>query len=305
VIHYVDDFLFVAAGREAARQQMDAALALCAKLGVPMAADKAEGPTTCLTFLGIELDTVAMEARLPGRRLAELRLLLKGWTGRQICSILDLQQLTGKLHFACNVVRAGRAYLRRLIGLTTLLCRERGEMKRDGGQMHRLTLEARQDILWWHRFIAHWNGRSLLYEREWQSAITMELYTDACYSEETGCGGYGARFGNRWFQGNWTPEHLRLAWRVKRHSVPFLELYTLVWAARTWGPEWAGRKIIFHTDCQGMMFACGTMSSKDSSVQALLRPRPPAASTSGFSTSRALTTPSPMPCHVIARIRNC
>lgn len=45
--------------------------------------------------------------------------------------------------------------------------------------------------------------------------------------------------------------------------VPFLELYTLVWAARTWGPEWAGRKIIFHTDCQGMMFACGTMSSKE------------------------------------------
>jgi hypothetical protein len=120
VIHYVDDFLFVAADREVAQQQMDAALALCAKLGVPMAADKAKGPSARLV-----LDTLAMEARLPERRLAELRLLLKGWTGRQICSILDLQQLTGKLHFACNVVRASRAWLRRPIGLTTAVQRTR------------------------------------------------------------------------------------------------------------------------------------------------------------------------------------
>jgi hypothetical protein len=282
VIHYVDDFLFVVADRELAQRQMDAALALCAKLGIPMAAAKAEGPATCLTFLGIELDTIAMEARLPDKRLAELRLLLKSWTGRRTCCILDLQQLTGKLHFACNVVRAGRPWLRRLIALTTELCRQRGLMQRDGGQQHRLTREARQDVLWWHRFITKWNGRSLLYEREWQAATTLELYTDACYSEETRTGGYGARFGNRWFQGNWTPEQLQLAWRVQRHSIPFLELYTLVLAARTWGPGWPGKKIIFHTDCQGMMYACGSMSSPDSSVQALLRCLSTTAAICGF-----------------------
>ena len=37
----------------------------CAQLGVPIAAHKREGPTTCLTFLGIELDTVSFELRLP------------------------------------------------------------------------------------------------------------------------------------------------------------------------------------------------------------------------------------------------
>jgi hypothetical protein len=272
VIHYVDDFLFVVAEFELAKRQMTEALAMARRLGAPFADDKAEGPLTCLVFLGIELDTVTMSARLPDKRLTRLRLLLKGWTGRRTCSILDLQQLTGKLHNACHIVRAGRPFVRRLIGLTTALCKQRGVMLRDGvSQQHTLTREARQDVLWWHRFIAQWNGRSLLYEREWQTAVTMHLYTDACYSEDTGEGGYGAHWGNRWFQGTWIPEQLQLAWRVKRHSVPFLELYTLVLAARTWGPHWAGRKIVFHTDCQGMSFACGKMSSPDSSVQALLR----------------------------------
>jgi len=283
VIHYVDDFLFVVADLGRAQQQMGDALALCRTLGVPMADAKAEGPATCLDFLGIELNTVTMTARLPDKRLAQLRLLLKSWTGRTTCSILDLQQLTGKLHNACHVVRAGRPYVRRLIALTTALCKQRGDMQRDGvGQQHTLPHEARQDVRWWYRFIAQWNGRSLLYEREWQTAVTMHLYTDACHSEETGEGGYGAHWGNRWFQGIWSSEQLKLAWRVKRHSVPFLELYTLVLAACTWGSHWAGRKIVFHTDCQGMSYACGKMSSPDSSIQALLRCLATTGATCGF-----------------------
>ncbi len=35
-----------------------------------------QGPTTCLTFLGIELDTVAMEARLPTIQLLEFQQLV-------------------------------------------------------------------------------------------------------------------------------------------------------------------------------------------------------------------------------------
>ena len=38
---------------------------MCASLGIPLAPDKVEGPTTCLTFLGIKIDTVAMELPLP------------------------------------------------------------------------------------------------------------------------------------------------------------------------------------------------------------------------------------------------
>ncbi len=40
-------------------------VSLCSALGVPLAQDKQEGPATTLEFLGILLDSVNLEARLP------------------------------------------------------------------------------------------------------------------------------------------------------------------------------------------------------------------------------------------------
>ena len=58
VFHYLDDFLVV--GPPASPECAEALAQLnsaCARLGVPIAEHKREGPTTCLTFLGIEVDT--------------------------------------------------------------------------------------------------------------------------------------------------------------------------------------------------------------------------------------------------------
>ena len=66
VIHYLDDFLFV--GKPVSSlcaEALQAALRLCRRLGVPVAMGKLQGPATSLTFLGIEMDTEAMELRLP------------------------------------------------------------------------------------------------------------------------------------------------------------------------------------------------------------------------------------------------
>ena len=41
-------------------------------LGVPITWDKLDGPTTVLTFLGIEIDTQATQLRLPEAKLVEL-----------------------------------------------------------------------------------------------------------------------------------------------------------------------------------------------------------------------------------------
>jgi len=38
---------------------------VCAETGTPDTYHKVEGPSTCLIILGIEVDTVAMELRLP------------------------------------------------------------------------------------------------------------------------------------------------------------------------------------------------------------------------------------------------
>ena len=53
---------------------------LCKELGVPLAMEKTEGPSTTLAFLGIILDTVKMEIRLPDDKLQRIKATPKlGW----------------------------------------------------------------------------------------------------------------------------------------------------------------------------------------------------------------------------------
>ena len=51
------------------------------RLHIPVAVSKLEGPTECLTYLGIEIDTQAMVLRFPASKLDELRLLVTHWNG--------------------------------------------------------------------------------------------------------------------------------------------------------------------------------------------------------------------------------
>ena len=68
----MDDFLIVAPDLEACARDMTIMLNIFADLGLPVAENKLEGPGTCLTFLGIELDAVRLEMRLPREKLLDL-----------------------------------------------------------------------------------------------------------------------------------------------------------------------------------------------------------------------------------------
>ncbi len=67
-LHYLDDYFFVESPHVTASLLTTATHTL-SELGIPLGLDEVQGPTTCLTFLGIELDTVAMTARLPEDKL--------------------------------------------------------------------------------------------------------------------------------------------------------------------------------------------------------------------------------------------
>jgi len=75
------------------------------ELGLPVAMKKLEGPTSCLTFLGFEIDAVAMELRLPQSKLKELQKKIQGWKHKDSCLKKDMELLVGKLAHTCKVVR--------------------------------------------------------------------------------------------------------------------------------------------------------------------------------------------------------
>ena len=121
IIHYLDDFLIMgkpsSAECEIALQKM---LHICKQLGFPIAERKTEGPTTVIIFLGILLDTVKMELRLPRDKLEALTSLLRQWsTTKKKTTKRELLSLIGKLSFAAKVIPAGCIFLRRLIDLST------------------------------------------------------------------------------------------------------------------------------------------------------------------------------------------
>ena len=111
--HYLDDFITIgppAAG--VCGENLERILVVCRVLGVPMAMDKLEGPSYCLTFLGIEIDTRAGVLGLPADKLKEA---MTSWTAQKSCWRHQLESLIGTLQHACQEVKPGRAFLRRMI----------------------------------------------------------------------------------------------------------------------------------------------------------------------------------------------
>ncbi|HVW98865.1 MAG TPA: reverse transcriptase domain-containing protein [Candidatus Babeliaceae bacterium] len=302
VIVYVDDFLFVVPDEVTGNKQKLAARELAEELGTPMASEDGKdwGPTTCLIFLGIELDTGTKQMRIPAAKLLLLQQLLFDWVqNRNYCTIHDLQSLIGKLYWAAQVIRQGRAFLRRLIDFTSQLraleekeeakAKERGITQRyhHRHRSHRISESARLDIRWWHRCLNEdFNNHSLMYDIEWTNNTdsTLLLFTDAC-CDPNGNGGFGASYGNRWIQGRWSPEQVEAARRKGgRISIPQLELHALVLAICTWSHNgaWRGRRILIRCDAQTVCHGVEKLSCKHSMMQGLIRHLTLTAAKGGF-----------------------
>jgi len=86
-------------------------------LGLPVVENKLEGPTTCITFLGFELDTDAAEVQLPESKVSKLKKLLQQWQGKRSCMPTELKSLIKKLGHAAQVVVPGKTFLRRMFEL--------------------------------------------------------------------------------------------------------------------------------------------------------------------------------------------
>ena len=145
VDHYVDDFITVGSpGTTECAENVRIMHHTCEIAGAPIEEGKSEGPATSLPFLGIEIDTRAMELRLPEDKLVQLKRTLSQWRGKKACRKRDLLSIIGSLSHASKVVKSGRAFTRRQIDLS------KSVRRRD--HYVRLSREAKSDIEWWYRF---------------------------------------------------------------------------------------------------------------------------------------------------------
>ena len=257
LFHYLDDFLIVAhpASNQQCRDDLCRLLDVFTHLRVPIAEDKLEGPTTSLSFLGIELDSDRMVLRLPQEKLSELHILLARWRSWRYCQIGDLRSLVGKLQHASKVVRPGRTFLRRMFELLkgSRRCRP----------LIRLNAAFRSDLAWWHTFLKHWNGVSIL-ESYWVGPPDHHLFTDAA-----GTMGCGAWSGSHWFQYHW----FQYLWPpiFAGRSIAVKELLPIVLACIVWGHVWRHQSVLAHCDNQSVVEVVNSGYSKDGELMHLLR----------------------------------
>ena len=78
--HYIDDFVMLGdPGAVDCRDHLQIMKAVCEESGMPTQPEKEEGPTTVLSFLGMELDSDQMVIRLPEGKLQLLQSKLQSW----------------------------------------------------------------------------------------------------------------------------------------------------------------------------------------------------------------------------------
>ena len=254
VLHYIDDFWWAGTKSSSACEVTLAYVrALCTELGVPLAEEKTEGPTTRLTFLGIELDTETQSISIPKTKVKEIHDLFIVYSVRKYATKRDILSICGQLGFATKCIPAGRIFLRRMLTLAHKVKNLDYKIK--------LTEAFRADLQWWIDFLPQWNGCCKFLDSFWVASPSMHLFTDA--SGSTGCGGV---FGSDWFQILWPP------WLLEsKPSIALLELLPVLVACVVWGKYWQTKRILFHSDNLSVVTMWSKMSSPNVAIMNIIR----------------------------------
>ncbi|XP_041429517.1 uncharacterized protein LOC121397210 isoform X1 [Xenopus laevis] len=255
IIHYLDDFLCVGPGNSTLCAILLQRLQeVTAEFGVPLAQEKTEGPYTCLRFLGIEIDSIRQECRIPKDKIEGLTEEVKYARVARKLTLRQLQSLLGKLNFTCRVIPMGRVFSRGLSLATAGVQQPHHFIRLNKG--HKADLEV------WLTFLQEYNGRSY-WLSDPKSNRDLDLFTDA-----SGALGFGAYFKGAWCAAPW-PQH----WVAARSTVNLnlLELFPIVVAVEIWGRQLANNSVVFHSDNMSTVMAINNLKSGSRPVLGLLR----------------------------------
>jgi len=259
--HYLDDFLFAGSAlSNDCSVLMSTFFEVSNEIGVPIAKDKTIGPTTVLTFLGLEINTVLMVVRIPAIKLEKLKLEILNLLKMKKIKLRNFESLIGQMSFCARAIPSARAFLRRFYDLLSVI-----KIKKPFYKI-RITNEVKSDALVWLEFLQNFNGECYILEKYWLSNEALELFTDSSGNESLGCGTY---FGGEWIQWKW-PENWSGSDIIR--DITLLELVPIVLALFTWTLKFEGKRLLFRTDNNALVTIINKRTSKSKRVMKLVRP---------------------------------
>ena len=143
ILHLLDDFLLVASSSQLCKKQLDLFLSLFLPR-YPNGTREDLWSAITMSFAGIELDSILLEARLPLEKVEKCKSLLSQFLTRKKVTLQEVQSLTGLLNFACLVIQPGQAFLRRHVDLTLGVKKANHKI--------RLNREVKEDLKIWLSF---------------------------------------------------------------------------------------------------------------------------------------------------------
>lgn len=225
VVVYIDDFLVLAPTYKQCQDAMMCLVRLLRSLGFNISWKKLVGPTQKIRFLGVDICTKSSTLSLGADKRAKLKQQLLEFRNRKRASKRQLQQLAGSLNWACQAVRGGRFFLRRILDCIKPLQEERHKL--------RLSREFKRDLAWWLTYMDVFNGTVYF-----DTCGVEHVHTDAC---EIAAGAF--------YRGDWhyTVFQHDLKAGVNLH-INYKEACAVFLAVSRWAPLWRGKTVIVHTD---------------------------------------------------------
>ena len=251
VIHVLDDFFFVASTYDKCQSALNLFLHICEDIGVPISLEKTFGPSQAMPFVGIQLDSVSMEASLPEDKVLKFTSLIDEIMSVKSTTLKQVQSLTGMLNFACGIIAPARAFTRRLYDITIGIVKPFHHVK--------ITKQIKLDLQVWKNFMSNHNRKTFLLDYIWVSNEHLQLFTDA--STTIGFGGY---FQDKWFHGIWPVA-------CKGLNIALLELYPICLALHLWGEQLTNKCITINTDNMAIVYVLNNNTSKDPLIMLLVR----------------------------------
>ena len=249
-LHMIDDFLFITESQQQCEVALDAFMALCHDIGIPLAPDKTTAPSTQIVFLGITLDSISHTASLPQDKLEEYRQEVQLTLQRSKIRRSALESLIGKLNFAAAVVPA-RPFLRRLIDLLHSV--------KKPYYFIRCTQNVIADLQTWDSFLSQYNGITYFRSLGTISSDTINLASDASDM------GFGACYGSQWIQAAYPA-----GW--KKFHIGVKEIYPVYVLICMFGHLMKNNNIALLCDNSGDVDIINKQSSKCKQTMQIMRP---------------------------------
>ena len=263
-VNYLDDFLVMGSDYESCQQAQYFLHSVLRSLGFYISYKKVRSPSRVQLYLGVELDSIEMQLRLPQEKLEKLYAELSFFSGRRRATKRQLQQLCGVLAHCSTLVRGGRTFSHRIIAMLSCFTSKKRYVT--------LSASFQLDLDWWRDFAAWFNGTARIVQ---PPRHTTMVCTDASGS------GFGAFTGVDWICGRWE-EDMQFDLDHHGHCVPkptvdvprninVRELYPILEAVWRWGHLWRDHKVQCVSDNTQVVAAINTGRSVNLSSMIILR----------------------------------